>query len=98
MEVSPAYRFARNPVSAIRSAVTEQLITYGKNSRLTWKAICEKGGATSGAVFTTWEQFALGVKSLGTGVVLEACDVEIAFGSNGDADGVSFEQFAELLQ
>ena len=98
MQVSPAYRFARNPVSAIKSAVAEQLVTYGKNPRLTWKAIVDKGGAPPGALTTTWEQFSLGVKSLGTGVVLEACDVEVAFGDGRDSDGVSFEQFTGLLQ
>ena len=95
---SPAYRYARNPAAAIRNAVSDQLVSYGKSPRLTWAAILEKGGAPAGSVFVSWDQFALGVKSLGTGVVLAACDVQLAFGDGGaEEQGVTYDGFSELF-
>ena len=100
LAASPAYRFARNPVTAIRDAVVGQLVAYGKGPRLTWNAVVEKSGAPAGSPSLSFSQFAEGVKRLGTGVVLAACDVELAFCSDDsdEDDGVSFAQFSALLQ
>lgn len=59
------------------------------NPRVVWKALTEKAGGDASAMLST-QQFSDAVKFIGTGIQLQACDVQIAFESG---DPISFERF-----
>jgi len=57
--------------------------------------LTERAGLESSAIAIPVAEFANALKGLGTGIQLEACDIELAFGSEED---VTFESFSEYLR
>jgi len=76
-------QFARNPAQAIKQAIRDQAAATGKSPRILWRVLCDSaapGGSDYSTATLNLEPFSAALKHLGTGVQLEACDVEVAFG------------------
>jgi hypothetical protein len=82
---SAQYRFAKNPRETIFRAVTNQLEhKIGHlNPRLQWQFICDFAKVPRDSSITT-EVFSDVVKCFGSGIQLQACDVNLMFGTAED--------------
>jgi hypothetical protein len=94
-EPSARYRFAREPRAAIRRAMLDQLDQGPRQRRLQWRQLCERAGVARDPQFTrdhslSPEQLCTGLKGFGSGIILEACDVEVA----GLCGRISFGAFS----
>ncbi len=92
-EASARYKFARNPRSAIISAIVDQINQSASNPRAAWRLISTSVGV-DGSSSIELSDFCSAVKGLGTGIQLEPCDIELAFGGPGPVD---FGRFATFL-
>ena len=89
IEASVHYRSARNPSSAIRSAILSQLEQKASNRRLQWRALCSSASVDPSSSLTT-AQFCAAVKGFGSGIQLQACDVQLVLGGDGPITVQSF--------
>ena len=87
-------QFARNPKAAIVSAVVDQINQKSTNPRVSWRFICTAAGIDIGQSLDI-EKFTVAVKSFGTGIQLEPCDVQIAFDCDDQIDFALYSAFLE---
>jgi hypothetical protein len=94
MDAAPSitYKFASNPVAAIKTAILRTCEERSDNPRKVWAALCASARVEVTSHLTT-EEFTTALKYTGTGIQLTCGDSELVLGS----EPIDFARFRAFV-